>query len=282
MSGQAAYSAPKAPTSDNNNNNKGINKKRARSSGNDAYQTAYAGFTFEPVPATGRPGTPHSFFKASYQVQYPAAAAAAATKLEGADDTTTNNTSTASTKTMRVHQHVNGLCVVTLGEALLPYQDSNNNSTEATSAATEQADDSGRNTIQFQVLETPDMSAAQKRKRGAKQLKGRMTKTTVEAEAAGAVRPSDQLVTIVTTSAGGQQQQQQPAPHSVDHRPCCVFGSVLELNRNLTIGLLETDPLLKGYLAVILPTGPFPPRASPCDEAASTTNPDDDDDNDES
>ena len=38
-----------------------------------------------------------------------------------------------------------------------------------------------------------------------------------------------------------------------------VFGIILEINENLTSSLLLKDPLLDGYLAVILPAGPFPP-----------------------
>jgi glycine cleavage system H lipoate-binding protein len=40
----------------------------------------------------------------------------------------------------------------------------------------------------------------------------------------------------------------------------CVFGAVLELNRGLTPQVLAQDPLLDGHLAIILPSGTFPPR----------------------
>jgi hypothetical protein len=41
--------------------------------------------------------------------------------------------------------------------------------------------------------------------------------------------------------------------------PAGVWGTVLELNTNVTPELLKKDPLLDGYLAIIMPTGPFPP-----------------------
>jgi len=42
----------------------------------------------------------------------------------------------------------------------------------------------------------------------------------------------------------------------------CVWGTILELNHSITPDILFDDPLLDGYLAVILPSGPFPPRIS--------------------
>ena len=42
----------------------------------------------------------------------------------------------------------------------------------------------------------------------------------------------------------------------------CVWGSILELNRSISPNVLANDPLLDGYLAIILPTGSFPPTTS--------------------
>ena len=39
-----------------------------------------------------------------------------------------------------------------------------------------------------------------------------------------------------------------------------VWGSLLELHTDVTPEQLTQDPLLDGYMAVILPTGPFPPK----------------------
>lgn len=201
---------------------------------NDTYQAAYSGFAFEPVVSTGRPGTPHCFFKNSYVVHYRQAAFKKQEK-EGAESSVMADDAVNIQKNteMRVHQHANGLCVVTVGDALklLLLKDD--------PSRKEKDDDDCDWTIQFHVPETPALSAAQKRKRAAKQLQGRDMRNEI-----GAVRPSDTLATL------GHIQL-----------PCCVWGSVLELNHrhNRTVDMLKTDPLLKGYLAVILPTGPFPP-----------------------
>jgi hypothetical protein len=44
---------------------------------------------------------------------------------------------------------------------------------------------------------------------------------------------------------------------------CGVWGTVLEVNPNLSPDLLRKDPDLDGYVAVVLPTGPFPPPPPP-------------------
>jgi hypothetical protein len=41
----------------------------------------------------------------------------------------------------------------------------------------------------------------------------------------------------------------------------CVWGTILEVNHSLTMDILFDDTLLDGYLAVILPSGGFPPKA---------------------
>ena len=42
----------------------------------------------------------------------------------------------------------------------------------------------------------------------------------------------------------------------------CVLGSVMEVNKNLqeNPSLLVTDPLLDGYIAVVMPSGLYPPK----------------------
>jgi len=127
---------------------------------------------------------------------------------------------------MRVHRHANGLCVVTAEPP--PMME------VATAADRSSSTNSNGDKIEFHVQAAPDMSLAQKRKRAGAMLKGKL--------ADGALVPRDPLVTISTRTY-----------------PAAVFGSVLELNRNLTVELWRRDPLFKGYLAVILPTGPFPP-----------------------
>ena len=68
-----------------------------------------------------------------------------------------------------------------------------------------------------------------------------------------AVYPKDVLATVVTTGP------KDDAKTTTVPLRCCVWGSVLEVNPNLSPQLLQKDPLLDGYLAVILPSGRFPP-----------------------
>jgi hypothetical protein len=52
--------------------------------------------------------------------------------------------------------------------------------------------------------------------------------------------------------------------------PAGIWGLLLEVNPNMSVQLLERDSLLDGYVAVILPTGIFPPPTddvSCCDPA---------------
>ena len=66
----------------------------------------------------------------------------------------------------------------------------------------------------------------------------------------GAVGPSD-TVAVVEFSNGTKVEVKS-----------CVLGTVLELNQNLqeTPSLLVNDPLLDGFIAVIMPSGPYPPK----------------------
>jgi hypothetical protein len=237
----AAAAVPHASTTTTGRNKRKqpCSTSRSNSGDNNAYQAAYAGFTFEPVrPAASEgcllPGTLHSLFKDTYAVSYKhcrsAAAAAADGTKEGVGDDDDEHCKHADSavaggtgqQQMRVHQHANGLCVVTVGDAL-----------RRLDLASTAVGDTGDWTIRFQASETPATSAAQKRKRGAKQLQGKK----LLGDAVGAVRPSDALVTMEH-----QNHQQQ---HRRIELPCCVFGSVLELNRNVTMDLLQTDPLLR-------------------------------------
>lgn len=83
-------------------------------------------------------------------------------------------------------------------------------------------------------------SAAEKRKRQAKMLKG------------GKV---DDAVTPRTIIAKLKLESGETLPLYA-----CVWGTILEVNTALTVDILFDDPLLDGYLAVILPSGNFPPR----------------------
>jgi hypothetical protein len=118
-----------------------------------------------------------------------------------------------------VHQHANGLCIVT--------------STPR---------DHVKN-VKFLVKEAPESSTAERRKRHSKLLSGRNI-----ADTQGITSPNTFLA---------QFEMENGATQLI---PAGVWGTVLELNSQLTPNLLRDDPLLNGYLAVILPVGSFPPR----------------------
>lgn len=186
-----------------------MTKKRTREERegrkDDAYKKAYEKFTYQSVPSSGRPGSPHRYFAASYSVQE------------------TGKPSLNQSTGMRIHRHANNLCIVTAGDLV-----------------------SGGDikSIQFHHKEAPPSSAGSKRKQQSKLLRGKEDSIT------GVVKPDDVLCTI------------QMANESKVEIPCAVWGTVMEVNPYYMSGecsRLVGDPLFSGYLAVILPTGPFPP-----------------------
>jgi hypothetical protein len=202
-----------------------------------AYQRAYDGVTFAPVASTGRPGTPHCFFKSSFRVTL------LPDIIHTVDESTTAATPRTVVSKMRVHQHANGLCVVCLDDEFDSIAEINDCR------------------VQFEVSEIPDLSLAQKRKRGAKQLRGKHSTSNLDD---GTVLPTTTLCEIITPANSSVTSDTVPTiatstSHSTVAVPCCVFGSVLELNHGVTPRLLQSDPLLKGYLAIVLPAGTFPP-----------------------
>lgn len=177
-------------------------KGRKRQRTDNALSKAYQGVRFTPVAATGRPGTPHRYFKESYTVEF-----------DGDSDDKSQQ------QRQVVHAHVNGLAIVTAG--------------------TFSKDDLVKSIdVVAQVSDVAHQSAGSKRKQTAKMLKGKAV--------ADAVSPTDRLATI------------QLDDGEISLR-CCVWGSLLEINPNLTPARMQEDPLLDGYVAVILPSGPFPP-----------------------
>ena len=168
----------------------------------------YSSTTFTKKQSSGRPRSPHRFFSSSYTVK------------KGSTQQTTTTTTTISNTTIQqvVHKHVNGLCIVTAGE-IIP---------------------SSVRSIQFVVNEAPASSAAEKRKRQAKMLKGSKIEDTVS--------PTTKIAELNLEDG------------TVIPLLACVFGTILELNKSLTPEILKDDPLLNGFLAVILPSGDYPPN----------------------
>lgn len=187
--------------------------KRKRPFG-ETTRVAYASVSFKSVPATGHPRSPHRFFKESYTVEI--------TKEALESDQAGDIINSPRIKLAQVvHHHVNGLCIVTAGR-IPPEIDVEE--------------------IKIMTTEAPACSAAEKRKRQAKMLKGGKVKDSVE--------PTTKIAELVLASG-------ESVPIHA-----CVWGTILELNHSLTPTSLKDDPLLDGFVAVILPSGDFPPKES--------------------
>lgn len=211
--------------------------KRKRPFG-ESLRVAYDSISFSPIASSHHPRSPHRFFKESYN----------AVIEENISVPAINNEDKPSFELSQVvHHHVNGLCIVTAGSKL----------PEKSMIAD----------IEFVAKEAPTSSAAEKRKRQAKMLKG------------GKV---DHSVSPTTVIAKLSLKSGETVPIFA-----CVWGTILELNRSLTPDVLLDDPLLDGYLAVILPSGSFPPNRSkesfhesddlesPCEKAVKVDTTDD-------
>jgi hypothetical protein len=204
--------------------------------------------TIRPIPTPPPPpGTPLCYFKASYLVRR----SSTCSIVDHDDDDAVNKRTTIAD--MIVHQHVNGLCVVCVA-----------NPTAIRQQLQQQPDEG---TFHYHVSVTSsELSLAQKRKRNTKQLQGKKNDPHHHHHD-GLVQPCDMLATWTrrsnTTTTGSN------AAVTRIRFPCCVMGSILELNERFRTdnhnddepwwSLLESDPYGTGYLAIILPSGPFPP-----------------------
>lgn len=272
---------PRSSSTHNEATNPSMNRKTRRrnetkSNKNDAYHTAYQNYryqlvyftyhnlpkieaspsllskieyhihpptsttTIRPIPPPP-PGTPLCYFKASYLVSSSIDCSSSSTVVDGDDAV---NEIVAD---MMVHQHVNGLCVVCVANPTAIRQQ------------LQQDDDKG--TFQYHVSVTSsELSLAQKRKRNTKQLQGKKNNPNNHH---GLVQPCDTLATLALPTSSDTTT-------TTVRFPCCVMGSIIELNARfrtpeepvlLPFSLLESDPYGTGYLAIILPSGPFPPPA---------------------
>ena len=260
------------------------NKKRKKSkNGNNAYSKAYSSISFEERESSGRPGTPHRYFSSSFTASSIESALSAATvnannvvdkftpppkSTNDSNDPTTSGDGVVPKTTMMpqnerstseqtdtslpnvslsqvIHHHVNGLCIVTVGETLPP----------ASSQVKIQS-------IEFVVSEAPPSSAGEKRKRQSKLLRG-----GGGGGGGGANNDSNNnklmkgIVTPSTIIANLKVIDNDTATTTTIPIYACVWGEVIELNHKLTssLDILQKDPLIDGYVAIILPTGKFPP-----------------------
>jgi hypothetical protein len=117
-------------------------------------------------------------------------------------------------------------------------------------------------------------SRGAKRKRQARMLRGKGGRRGSggggggDDDDAGVVRPGDAMAVLDFIADGGGNRADEgggyrppPPPNGRRQRSvlCGVWGTVLEVNANLSPELMRRDPALDGFLAIVLPTGPFPP-----------------------
>lgn len=291
--------AEKIPTTNSTNNsqkdsnNIDKRKKKKGNAQNHNFYSQYESITFTKRQSSGRPGSPHRFFASSFNADLkqespssismqPPPSPVIVDSIEETNhktDTVLNTTPDLDSSLTQqksysgcqvVHKHANGLCVVTAGDAIR-------------SIVEPQIDDEdtrpleGRTIVEptivkvaFQTQETDVSSVGGKRKK-AKMMRGNGKKNCA---GTGVVKASD-VIAVVTLGDGREVPLR-----------ACVSGTIIELNRRLTVesveektgedaaeyrvnsncstssSMLVTDPLLDGYLAVIMPNGQFPPPAN--------------------
>jgi glycine cleavage system H lipoate-binding protein len=183
-----------------------MGKKNGKRPFGETTRKEYASACFEQRKSSGCPRSPHSFFETSHMVSF--------------SNMPLDSPSRKYEIKQVVHKHRNDICIVTVGEHI----------------------PSSVTSIKFVAREAPSCSAAQKRKRQAKMLKGKNVEHSVS---------PDTLLAEIHLESG-----------EVLPLYACVFGTIIEVNQNLTPEILADDPLLDGFLAIILPSGSFPPRVS--------------------
>ena len=298
---------------DNNNNNDNnsqsqIQKKRKRKDKKiDYYANAYENVRFTPIVAdiqpldkiagvdhtiyATTPGSPSRLFKNSYRVSF----VDKETKVDinAADEKTIADSSSTSSSPSQVlsqiiHQHANGLCIVTIGDgakSLLSKKNAIMERIEFLATTAEACSAGARRKRQSDMLRKGSSSAKgnnssnQKKPKKNDKIEADNTdrnndkskrvhdsndNSSIKNNSDGVVTPSTVLAKIHCrmVDEGQQQQQQQEEEHATMVLPIYagVWGSLLELHTSLTSTQLTQDPLLDGYVAIILPTGPFPPK----------------------
>lgn len=233
----------------NSDANKICRKRKARNDKLKNHYETYKNFCFSKHLSSGRPGSPHRYFADSYFASF------------NDGGITEESLSTNQSDGQIIHRHLNGLCIVTVGRTLQKYA---NNATISS--------------VKYRVHVSQNAQSARgklrakhgRNKLGKKQPSPDNIESNLEYTHDGTVDPNDALCTI-TLSNGVEYEFK-----------CCVSGTVLEVNNRLIDfnwdgrsqnspchkaethrpsdpSLLLVDPLLDGYLAVILPKGPFPP-----------------------
>lgn len=205
----------------NGKDTKRVSRKRRK---NSKDMSMYKDWEFVKWERSNSPGTPHRYFQDVYTVRR---------KLNSLED--------RNCYEQVVHMHANGLAIITAGDTIRTMlRNLNRNSDEVSISSFKFNLDAAKSVT----------SVGGKRKTARKMRSGQVESETVE--------PDDILATVFLTN--GQ---------SVELR-CCVAGTLLETNLNLDftkddrsiqercISLLRDDPLLDGFLAIILPLGNLP------------------------
>ena len=257
----------------------GNKRKHSRNNKQQAdNSTSYMSISFNKRISSGRPGSPHRYFDSSYDVFM--------------EDTTSDNVLEATSQQPHsignqvVHRHLNGLCIITAGNVIQQQQGCASN------------DDNNKEdgilqikSIKYHIQASKDSQSARGKIRTKKKRKKQQsihqnndTITAEDGEADGEggsskikvanhdgyVLPYDTICTV--TFSNGKEIELK----------CCVEGTVIEINNRLVDGsksgsddnvainssttqrdvsLLMKEPLLDGFLAVIMPSrGVFPPR----------------------
>lgn len=276
----------------------GHDKKRKRdNTRKDHYFTTYENVTYERIveeeqeiiiPGTDNlpaykihattPGTFSRYFAHSYRAKFTAS-------TTGEDYYCSEEQRQESQETPKgapqqiIHQHVNGLCVITIGNGGILSATNTKHTNE------DDGDDDSPNVvvssverIEFLVTASERCSAGERRKRNSKMLK-KGTANTVKSiqnknqnknnhndnNKQHGTDDADPATSTMSTSTGIVKPDTMIAKMHLNNGTflpiyACVWGSILELNTHVTPKQLLEEPLLEGYLAVILPTGPFPPK----------------------
>lgn len=325
-------------------------KRKTQGTKRDKHIDIYVNTSFCHRPTSGRPGSPHRYFGDSYDVifnshldpsnkrptcvdhrdasrnseLYRAETYEQSPQLSGKPNTKQilGNEQAYQQETSGhqvVHRHLNGLCIITAGDAVKELISNHANYLSLSTSIKSNANDGvSVASVKYHVTVAQDAQSARGKLRArtkkfqADKASKKMTASTVLLDPGelnphlkiiqhdGIVMPYDPLCTVALTN--GMEVQLK----------CCVAGTVIDLNHRLSqpnvrnsIGettsaelsngnnvphaeqhglmqrdeedvsekggycfisvpidpsLLLSDPLLNGYLAVILPLGAFPPK----------------------
>jgi hypothetical protein len=263
--------------------------RRRKERGNDeAYLSAYQGLQYRKITPTGRPASPHSYFTESYQVETipPCADKDIESSLTGVNqavsdtlnaqdgngnaDIDTQFTTSDRQNTMNKPQssshnesdsksptiiypilrhHANGLVVVTSDQLLNLTNESTTTTLSIAGFGESNIDNPDHDTDNGDVMHS-------KKKR-----KQKDAHSTTNDEKPGGEPKSNTLLSPQEVIL------RQSTPSSSVALVCGVWGTLIEVNSawqattkaSESLPFVPLDPLLDGYIAIILPRGPFPP-----------------------